>query len=250
MAEKHYIEQINHTRQYLIPYFEKHISGFKEKDVLEIGCAEGGFLTALREIGMHGMGLELESSRVKLALEKDPELNIITGDITDREVISLIKQKFDLIVLRDVIEHIPNREMLFENLQKLLAPGGYVYISFPPRFSPFAGHQQNGRSFLRKIPYLQVWPPWVIRLAGRLFNEFPYMVDFIIYNFKTGLTVSRFIKLVKQNGFVPYLTELFLIRPVYKIRFGLNPRFFPNIGILREVFVTGCEALIIRKDSK
>ena len=244
MAEKQYIEQMKHTQEYLIPYFEKHIPDFREKQVLEVGCAEGGFLTTLRQIGINGIGLELESSRVKLALEKDPELEIITGDITNPELITQIDRKFDLIVLRDVIEHIPNRDILFENLRKLLSTGGFIFISFPPRFSPFGGHQQNGRSLIRKLPYLQIWAPFLIRIVGKLFNEFPFMIDHIIHNFKIGLTISRFERMTKNAGLFPSVKGLFLFRPIFRLRFGLKPRTFPNLPILREIFVTGCEVLL------
>jgi len=41
MAEKHYYEQIKFTQSFLIPNFEKNISKFSEKRILEVGCAEG-----------------------------------------------------------------------------------------------------------------------------------------------------------------------------------------------------------------
>jgi len=250
MAEKHYNEQLEYTRKYLIPYFEKHIPHFKNSTVLEVGCAEGGLLTTLRQIGIIGLGVELESSRVKLALQNDADLKIITGDITSKELVSQINSKFDLIVMRDVIEHIPNREMLFDNLRKLLNPGGRVYISFPPRFSPFGGHQQNGKSFLRIIPYLQICPAFLVRIAGKIACETPLLIEHVIGNFKIGLSISKFKKLYKKAEFIPSVKELFLIRPVYQQRFGLKPRRFPDIPILREVLVSGCEMLLKTETSR
>ena len=53
MAEKHYFEQQKHTTNYLIPYFESEIPDFTQMRVLEIGCAEGGFLDVLDSHGMN-----------------------------------------------------------------------------------------------------------------------------------------------------------------------------------------------------
>lgn len=246
MAEKHYYEQREHTASYLIPYFEKHIPAFRDKQVLEIGCAEAGFLAELHRIGVACMGVELEPSRVRTALTKDPDLRIIAGDITDAGVVAGIHPRFDLIVLRDVIEHIADRNTLFAVILRLLKPGGMVYISFPPRCSAFAGHQQNGRSLLRFVPWLQLWPGPLLNAAGRLFREAPYMISFIQHNGKTGLSAAAFDRLWKDRRMRSIVYELFLFRPVYRTRYGVPALRIPNIPLLREVLATGCEVLLQR----
>lgn len=42
MAEKHFYEQIEFTKKYLLTYFQRYINDFHKLKVLEIGCAEGG----------------------------------------------------------------------------------------------------------------------------------------------------------------------------------------------------------------
>ncbi|MBN2414698.1 class I SAM-dependent methyltransferase [bacterium] len=244
MAEKHYFEQKRHTVSYLIPYFESHIPEFRSKRVLEIGCAEAGFLAELHRIGIDCLGVELEPSRVRTALAKVPDLRIITGDITDPAVVASIGDRFDLIVLRDVIEHIPGRTALFAAVLRLLKPGGMVYISFPPRCSAFAGHQQNGRSPLRFVPWLQLWPRPLLDAAGRLLREAPYMIRCIHENGRTGLSVAAFDRLWKGAGMRPLVYDLFVSRPVYRTRYGVPVLRFPAIPLLREVLATGCETLL------
>ncbi|MFA7228552.1 MAG: class I SAM-dependent methyltransferase, partial [Melioribacteraceae bacterium] len=80
MPEKHFYEQKSYTKEYILPYFLKHIPDFTRKKVLEVGCAEGGLLAALQELGMSVRGVELSPERAELALEKDKSLNIIVGD--------------------------------------------------------------------------------------------------------------------------------------------------------------------------
>ncbi len=164
MAEKHFYEQQNFTKTYLLPYFNQHIPNFEKANVLEIGCGEAGFLDILQQRGMLVTGIEIESSRIEIALNKNPHLKIFHGDITDSEIIKQVGQQYDLIVMRDVIEHIQDRQALFHNLCLLVKPGGFLYITFPPKFSGFAGHQQNGKTVLRYIPYLHLLPSVVIKI--------------------------------------------------------------------------------------
>jgi SAM-dependent methyltransferase len=244
MSEKHYFEQIKHTEKYLIPYFKNQFEDFENFKVLEVGCAEGGFLELLAKMAMDVCGLELSPQRVTISKQKNPTLDVRVGDITNPAIVEELNSSFDLIVFRDVIEHIPDRTATFENINKLLKPGGSVFFSFPPRFSGFAGHQQVGKSLLRYVPYWHLLPAPIIKLLGKLFHEHKYIVDNAILNFKIGLSIRQFEKYYAAFNFVPTKKELFLFRPIYKIRFNINPLRFPNIPLLREFFAFGCECIL------
>jgi SAM-dependent methyltransferase len=243
MAEKHYYEQIKFTESYLIPYFEKYIPNFSTKKILEVGCAEGGFVKVLHEKGIKIKGLELEQSRVDIANDKAPELDIIQADITDSAIVEKLNEKYDLIVMRDVIEHIPNRDAAFKNLYNLLNDDGYLFITFPPRFSGFAGHQQNGRTLMKYIPYIHFLPNFLIRFLGKLLNEKMKLIEHIIENYKIGLSINKFEYFYKKYSF-KIKQDLYLSRPIYQLRFGIKPIKVPNIYGIRELISFGCESLL------
>lgn len=247
MAEKHFKEQIEFTNWYLLPYFKNHIPNLSSCSVLEVGCAEGGFVKVLHDLGIKIKGLELEQARVDTAKLKAPELDIIQADITDTNVSEKLGEKFDLIVMRDVIEHIPNRDAAFSNLYDLLNDNGYLFITFPPRFSGFAGHQQNGKSFFRYLPFLQLLPNFVIRLLGKVFNESEKLINHVIINYKIGLSIRKFNYFYKKYSFELIKSDLFLFRPIYKIRFGINPVKIPSLPIIKEFIAFGCESLLKKK---
>ncbi len=247
MAEKHYYEQINFTKNYLLPYFEQNVPNFGKGKILEVGCAEGGFVKVIHEKGIEIKGLELEQSRVDIANKKAPELDIIQADITDPAITEKLEDKYDLIVMRDVIEHVPDRDAAFRNLNALLNADGYLFITFPPRFSGFAGHQQNGKSIFRYIPYVHFLPDAIIRLLGSWLKESDKLIDHVIENYKIGLSINQFEKYFNQNSFEIINRDLFLFRPIYKIRFGVNPLKVPNIPVLREFIAFGCECLLKKK---
>ncbi|MBN1782267.1 class I SAM-dependent methyltransferase [bacterium] len=244
MAEKHFFEQRAFTESYLVPYFDRHIPEWRSFRVLEIGCAESGFLDVIGRLDVRASGMELMEERVALALTFNPELNVQAGDITDPEITACFPGPYDLIVMRDVIEHIPDREAAFRNIRTMLRPGGYLYISFPPLFSAFAGHHQNGRSPLKYFPWLHLLPGRILRFMGRVLDEYPHIIDQAILHRQSGLTIRRFLLHIRQIRFKPVVCEYFLSRPVYRERFGWPVIRFPGAPFVREFLAAGCESLL------
>lgn len=246
MAEKHFIEQQEFTRSFLIPALQDLLPEFQKLKILEVGCGEAGFLDVMAELGIAAVGLELEADRVETARQKNPHLNIQVGDITNQNIAPSLGKNYDLIIMRDVIEHIPDRQAAFTNIHQLLRENGYLYITFPPRFSGFAGHQQNGKTLLRYVPYLHLLPEFLLRFLQKIFHERTEVIQAVIQNYKIGLTIAAFNKFCKQNGFRLVQRDLYLSRPIYKIRFGVPPLKIPNIPVIREFLAFGCECLLVK----
>lgn len=246
MAEKHFYEQIEYTNKYLIPFFEKNIPQFYNLKILEVGCAEAGLLNELQKRGIEVHGIEISKERVDIALKKNPNLKIILGDITDKKIITQL-DKYDLIIMREVIEHIKDKDSVFENLKKLLKSNGYLFITFPPKYSPFAGHQQIAKSFLKFIPYLHLLPKFILISISKILNEKPDYVDEIKLHFSTGMVINKFEKLCKKYKFNSVEKDLYLFRPIYAFRFKLPTIKLPNIPIIREFITFGYETLLKSK---
>lgn len=247
MAEKHFYEQKQYTKEYLLPYFQKLIPDFHKKSVLEVGCAEGGLLEALQEIGMHVVGVELSPERAETAVKKNPNLMILVGDITDPKLSERLSETFDVIIIREVIEHVPDKKAAFDNLGKLLNDNGFLFISFPPKRSPFAGHQQIGKSFLKAIPYLHILPKFVLKPTAKLLGEKAGYVDEIKLHYGTGCTIHEFEFQCLLQNFIPIKKDFFLFRPIYALRFGIPTIKLPKIPILKEYISFGCESLLQKK---
>ena len=247
MAEKHFYEQKQYTKEYLLPYFQKLIPDFHKKSVLEVGCAEGGLLEALQEIGMYVVGVELSPERAEIAVKKNSNLKVLVGDITDPELPEKLSETFDVIIIREVIEHVPDKKAAFDNLGKLLNDGGFLFISFPPKRSPFAGHQQIGKSFLKVIPYLHILPETVLKPTASLLGEDAGYIDEIKLHYSTGCTIHEFEFQCLLQNFIPIKKEFFLFRPIYASRFGLPTIKLPQIPILKEYISFGCECLFQKK---
>lgn len=246
MAEKHFYEQIEYTSKYLLPYFEKNIPNFNSLSILEVGCAEGGLIEVLQNLGINAKGVEISQERVNIALKKNPSLKIVVGDIMDSSLPGLLGE-FDFVIMREVIEHIPDKIAAFRNLEKLTKAGGYLFISFPPKYSPFAGHQQIAKSFLKIFPYLHLLPKSFLRYIAKLFKEKPDYVEEIKLHYSTGMIIKIFEKL-SSDKFTPVIKELFLFRPIYAYRFRLPTIHLANIPFLREFLTFGYETLLQKKE--
>lgn len=247
MPEKHYFEQKEYTEKYLLPYLQRHIPDFHKKSVLEIGCAEGGLLEIFQNLGMETLGIEISKPRVDLALTKNSSLNIIEGDITDSDITNKVNKKFDVIIMREVIEHIHNKESAFDNIKNFLNDGGFLFVTFPPKWSPFAGHQQIAKSFLKVVPYLHLLPKSLLQFIASSAGENHGYVEEIKLHFSTGCSIKKFEKLSSINLFKVIKKELYLFRPIYTQRYGLPKIKWPNIPVFREVATFGCESLLQKR---
>ncbi len=216
---------------YYLQHFVKPYT--KGKKILDIGCAEGGVLTAFERAGYKCTGLEYSSYRVDYAKEKgSPNIKFIQGNIEEFSY----NEKFDVILMLDVIEHLNQKLRALENIKKMLLREGIVIISFPSFRSPFGGHQQVMKSMLRYIPYIHLTPEsiyrWLLEKVERQNFESHFQ------NYKTGITIREFEKLIHQVGFKIIKRINYFVRPRQAFRFGLKIR-QNRIKFLKEYLTTG-----------
>lgn len=99
------------SRDFYIGYLGKFIRLYPGMKVLELGCGEGGNLLPFAEAGCEVTGIDIVKTRIEQAVEffarKKAKGSFICSDIAD---VSEDIGKFELIIIHDVIEHIPGGE--------------------------------------------------------------------------------------------------------------------------------------------
>lgn len=80
--------------------------------VLDIGCATGGFLGSLKP--SYGVGIDLSQKMIEIARKKHPNLSFF---VQDADKINL-KEKFDYIVISNLLDFLPDIWLTFANLKK------------------------------------------------------------------------------------------------------------------------------------
>ncbi|KAA2241613.1 class I SAM-dependent methyltransferase [Chitinophaga agrisoli] len=230
-ATLRYQQQVDNSRNYVIPFIEQAMPIQPGTRVMEIGCGEGGVLTPLLEKGCHCVGVDLDHPRIELANQflgnyvQNGQLRLITRNIYDVDFLGEFRNAFDLIILKDAIEHIPDQAKIIGYLKNLLAPKGQVYFGFPPWYMPHGGHQQICQSkVLGMLPYIHLLPRPLYRGLLRAAGEHNGTIQELMDIRDTGISIERFEKIVQQQGFAVTRKQHYLINPIYKYKFGLQPR--------------------------
>ena len=151
--------------------------------ILEIGCAEAGLLKFYQEKGAICSGLELSDVRFNNAilLNQANSLHLFQANICDPETYgNELTEPYDTIVMRDVLEHIDNKKTALKNIFELLKPNGKLFISFPPKYCAYAGHQQTVPQILGKIPYLHLLPNFIYKAYLKVIGCPGKKIDYLI----------------------------------------------------------------------
>ena len=174
--KKYYFDM---TRQvtvgHILPYIQQNWVFPQGMQVLEIGCGEAGVLKAFTDLGYHCTGIELDENRLEYAREfmqqemASGKIQFLNKDIYDVDPEVDLGTKFDLIILKDVIEHIPDQGKFMPQLHRFLKPGGVIFFAFPPWMMPYGGHQQVlPKKLASKMPYYHLLPgkmyPWALKM--------------------------------------------------------------------------------------
>lgn len=97
-------------------------------DLLEVGCGEGGFARQLYKDKKFNITIsDIYLKSLLISRERLPDINYIQYDVTG----GTLNQKFDIITLQDVLEHIEDDKRAMNNLFKMLNPDGILLISVP-----------------------------------------------------------------------------------------------------------------------
>ncbi|UAY53726.1 class I SAM-dependent methyltransferase [Ferruginibacter albus] len=245
--------QVTNTREYVIPFIEQFIK-VENQRVLEIGCGEAGVLKAFIDKGCTGVGVELEESRLVYARQwMADEMNAGRVSFLSKDIYKVNAQQefgggFDIIVLKDVIEHIHDQKKLIAWMGEFLNPKGVIFFGFPPWQMPFGGHQQLfGSKFLSKVPYTHLLPGV---LYSKLLKAYKQDEPAFMEIKETGISIERFERIVKETGYNVAEKQHYLINPIYKYKFGVKAR--KQLGIISAIpyirnYFTTCVYYLIQK---
>ncbi len=113
-------DRINLGNLRLIDDFKKG----KKGTLLEIGSAKGYFLAQARESGYNIYGLELNQPNYEFSRKQLGD-TILDVDLSDAH---FENEKFDVVYMRDVIEHIPDPGIFLQEVGRVTKPDGILFI--------------------------------------------------------------------------------------------------------------------------
>jgi cyclopropane fatty-acyl-phospholipid synthase-like methyltransferase len=252
---RYFLMQYHVAQDALIPFIEQHKKITPNLQVLDIGCGECGVLKAFLERGCTATGIELDTARLKDArlhlslYTKQQKLELLSCDIYDVDT-TLLQNRFDIIILKDVIEHIHDQSKLLGTLRSFLTEGGMIFFAFPPWQMPFGGHQQMCSSWISKLPYIHLlpreWYKWLLQQKNEPVEALMEVRD-------TRLSIDRFDMLLHHWQYTTVQKQLYLFNPIYRYKFGFPPlqqnRWLARIPVLRN-YISTCAYYLVQNSCK
>ncbi|MFN0049643.1 MAG: class I SAM-dependent methyltransferase [Cytophagales bacterium] len=242
---RYFNDQYLNSKNHVIPFIEQSLKVKAGLKVLEIGCAEGGVLKAFTDLGCICTGVELSASKVENAnifMKEEIEkqlVKFVCKNIYELDFKAEFAHQFDLIVLKDTIEHIPDQERIIGYLKYLLKKEGHIFFGFPPWHMPWGGHQQICKSkFLMFLPYFHLLPMAMYKQFLRFFGEKESHIEMLAEIKETGITSTRFEQIITKCHFSIRSSRFYLVNPIYYYKFKWKPRFqlklIEDMGFLRD----------------
>ncbi len=103
--------------------------------VLDLGCGPGHYTRALREAGATVVPLDIERS--EFALPGGPPGGEV---VADGSVLPVATAAVDGVLCSNMLEHTPDPVAVIGELERVVRPGGWVWLSWTNWYSPWGGH--------------------------------------------------------------------------------------------------------------
>jgi SAM-dependent methyltransferase len=160
--------------------------------VLDAGCGGGGMPLSLAEEVGSVVGIDpaerFQDAGVRLGRER--QLRNLHFALADGMALPFASGSFDLVLSHAVIEHVSNALLYLRECARVLAPGGYVYLSTSPYLS-FAGAH---------LPRLKIPIPLHLIFGRRVaFSAFRVLARHAAWSLKEPANENSFIKAARRG---------------------------------------------------
>ena len=184
--------------------------------VVDLGCGPGFYTAALRERGASVIPVDNDLAEMSYA-GPAPEGAIVAS----AEALPLDDGSTHGAFCSNMLEHTPRPEAVIAEIERVLAPGGWAYISWTNWYSPWGGHGFS--------PYQYLGPRWGPRLHARLHGPPPKN------RYGEGLFVTHIGQMLRTVEARPWL-QIERVEPRYWPRL----RAICRIPVVREVLTWNC----------
>ncbi len=173
----------------------------KNSIILDVGCNTGYLGKALKQKGVVGDGIDINEEALKIA--KKYYRHTYKRNLY-KPGLDIGKKLYDYIVLADVLEHLPQPDLLLKNCQKYLKDEGKIIISLP------------------NIARLEV------RLK-LLLGKFDYAPGIISQDHLRFFTNKTAVKMIEESGFI--------IEKTIPTGLGQMLKFFPTLTAFQFIYI-------------
>ena len=171
------------------------------RSVLEIGCSIGAVSHLLAERGFKVVASDISKYAVARAKKLTPSARFLTLDI---EKGIPLKEKFDLIISFEVVEHLNDPEKGIQNMYKGLKKGGTLVVSTP---YPYRWNFNDPTHINVKYPKEWVKIMEKVGFKNVEYHRFSLIPFFYRYNKRFQIAIPFVIPLPNINSPIYFIGE-------------------------------------------
>jgi 2-polyprenyl-3-methyl-5-hydroxy-6-metoxy-1,4-benzoquinol methylase len=190
-------QELSKTSPYDALQLNQHFQslGMSNGRLLDVGCALGSFMYHMQGLGWEVEGIDINGDAVKVARK-----NHLTAHIGEFQTYSFPASSFDVICMRDVIEHGRSPKQMLLTAGRLLRPGGLLLVKTPNGKASFATATLKMAKIL-KFPWPHSEAPYhLYEFTPKSLNLLVTSAGFDVINFSLSGRVHFFYK-VGASGF-------------------------------------------------
>ncbi len=156
---------------------ERSISEFQfplaGRRVLDLGAGPGYYSKAMQRAGAIVTPIDLGEDNIRRASSSG--LGAVYADGT---LLPFAAESFDGVLCSNMLEHTPTPERIFDEIERVLRPGGWAWVSWTNWYSPWGGHSISPMHYFgprlgtklyikffgmpdRNLPFTTLWPTYI-----------------------------------------------------------------------------------------
>ncbi|MGL4421320.1 MAG: class I SAM-dependent methyltransferase [Gemmataceae bacterium] len=203
--------------------FQQLAPGWTGARGLDFGCGAGGLTYRLGQFCREAVGIDLDPEKIEFGNQQASRLGItnVRMQAYPGDRLPFEDQSFDTVLCVDVVEHLPRPEFFLKEFERILAPGGYLLLSFGPPW-----YHAHGKHMWAKLPgwwtHLLFPRPVVMRVSG--FDPKTTWEELGLHR----LSVGRFRQALRQTGLQTHYHHEHIQRRLTPLR---------HVPLLRELLI-------------
>jgi SAM-dependent methyltransferase len=112
--------------------------------IVDLGCGPGWYTDALRARGATVIPVDNDVAEMTIGRDAPPEGHVVA----DAGALPLADGSIEGAFCSNVLEHTPAAEPIVREIERVLKPGGWAYISWTNWYSPWGGHLMSPYHYL------------------------------------------------------------------------------------------------------
>ncbi len=237
--------EYNHTKWLLDMYSE--VIDLKElswKRILDVWCWAGWkWIYIAENYWSNVIWIDLNLNFLNQALNKAKEKKVsklVSFKEENALNLSFNDNEFDIIIMSDVIEHIPDTEVLFKEVYRVLKKWGKVIFDFAPYYHYFWHHIWD----TIRIPWLHLFTTEKFRVelykeSVKGLGDSKARIKLRIWKNKENKEIFSYLNWISRKTFENIICEEEWRYEFSQINYKMikNIKFFSYVPLLREVFI-------------